>query len=297
MTSMFSDHLRYNLVRQESLKINYNSILTKASATQKRLAEKWFTTAMRALELQAVDQEILIDDPTRDIDCWEVDDTEEKLLEALEEFGEALLRSSDKELYQHLVKSVEANDLIMIRLLLEDGRAALNDSKILLMAKSGEAIRLLLEDGRVDPTADAYQCLYEAIIKNRPEVLKELLRDERIDVRAAETTRSLIDQAMCSNCSIEILRILVNDERVDVNSPHISRWPHLYAILEGKSEMLRLFLDCERYVFNQADTFVNERNLTFLRVENHNKECDDIFRKHPRVIAAFAPSHPELFSN
>lgn len=310
MTSALSAHLSYNLVRQESLKATYYSILTKTSATHKCLAEKWFTAALRALELQAIDQEILMDDPTRDIDYWEVDDTEEKLLEALDEQSETLLRSSDTDLYQLLIESIDKDDFIMIRLLLEDGRAALHDSKILLSVKSGKVMRILLEDGRVDPSVGGFQCLFEAIAKDRPEVLKELLSDGRIDVGAAETTHSLISKAIGSKRSIEIVRLLVNDERVDLTSPHLSYWPHLYAIVNGKPELLRLLLDCERYMFNGIDALIDKRNLAFLRdkhsslyqkdrkfYDNINKECYDIFRNHPRIIAAYALSHPELFSN
>jgi len=308
MASALSAHLSYNLVRQESLKITYNSVLAKASATHKRLAEKWFTAALRALELQAVDQEILMDDPTRDIDCWEVDDTEEKLLEALDEQSETLLRSSDTDLYQLLIESVDKDDFIMVRLLLEDGRAALHDSKILLSVKSGKVMRLLLEDGRVDPSVGGFQCLFEAIAKDRPEVLKVLLSDDRIDVSAAETTHFLIDQAIHFKCSIETVRLLVNDGRVDLNG--LSYWPHLYFMINKKPELLRLLLDCERYMFNGINALIDIRNLAFLRdkhcslyqkdrkfYDNINKECYDIFRNHPRIIAVYALSHPELFLN
>lgn len=219
-----------------------------------------------------------------------------------------------------MIASAGEGDADLIRLLLEDGRcdpSMKHNSPFLFACWSGniDAVTLLMNDERVD-VDDAVPIMLgqhnvnaidAAILGNRPEVLRLLLRDGRCDP-AEDNNVALLDA--CKRGLYECAKILLADRRVnpvlpDPDDDVEDRFPWLIkACKRGHVQIVRLLLDDARVQsWLMEGYFANNDDVVILAIENDHPDvlevllgslavsCNDAHNLPMKV--ACGENHPE----
>jgi len=126
-------------------------------------------------------------------------------------------------------------------------------------AKGGclEVVKLLLEDPRVDVRAvdeEGGSVLHHAAFEGHVEVVKLLLGDPRVDVRAVDKNGCSALQHAASKGHVEVVKLLLWDPRVDVRALSKEGCSALhYAAFEGHGEVVKLLLGDPRVEVRAVD--------------------------------------------
>jgi len=89
--------------------------------------------------------------------------------------------------------------------------------------------------------------------KGHLDIVKLLLKDEKIEVDKATNYGATPFNSACYNGHLEIVKLLLNDERVDVNKAANDGWTSLWsACVHGHIEIVKLLLNDQRVDVNKA---------------------------------------------
>lgn len=152
-----------------------------------------------------------------------------------------------------------------------------------------EAIQQFLQDADVNPNRSSesgFAPLHDACFFGRPDIVKCLINDPRVDVNNADNGKGKTPfNIACEKGETEVVKLLLHDERVDINKQtHFTRrTPLIHASMFGHTECVEYILASGREV---NLTSKNQEGGTAMDVARASKNPDivklfELFEKNP----------------
>ena len=150
-----------------------------------------------------------------------------------------------------------------------------------------EIVKLLLEDPRVDVRAvDKTGCsaLHHAAVKGHVEVVKLFLEDHRVDVRAVDEDGWSALHDAATEGHVEMVKLLLEDPRADANAKtNDGNTPLHLAASKNHHKVVRLLLDSARLSTANCVDNIDQWSPVMTALKTESKDALQELLNHPRV--------------